>query len=263
MKIFLFKGNLLVSKYILLKYALRNNYTMTISHILKQYLRFNVVLVITICHCTSSCVTTGTGKLVQKGPMTEDLELKVLKQTGLSGTVIGGLAGGAAGFGLGLLLVTVESAAGVQRSDQERARIVAATTMAGAAAGGIFGYNKGQQKGRQVVASAKEKNQLSSMVKGAREYNARMAAENQSLRKRVAIAKTSKDKKQLATLKKEAEANLADANARLKTRQKALEKTQPDFRSGYASTLPVLKQEKAKLESTIKNIAATESVISL
>jgi predicted nucleic acid-binding Zn-ribbon protein len=101
------------------------------------------------------------------------------------------------------------------------------------------------------------------MVKGAREYNARMAAENQSLRKRVAIAKTSKDKKQLATLKKEAEANLADANARLKTRQKALEKTQPDFRSGYASTLPVLKQEKAKLESTIKNIAATESVISL
>jgi hypothetical protein len=230
---------------------------------LKHRLRLNLLLAAALCHCLVSCVSTGTGKQIKNGPMTADLESKILKQTGLSGTILGGVGGAVAGFGLGMLIVLADEAGGRTYSDEQRGRIVTATTIGGAVAGGMFGYKKGQQQGQSVVASAKEKDQLSSLVKGAREYNARLAAENQDLRIRVATAKTSKDKKQLAVLKKEAGAYLADADARLKTRQKALEKTQPEYRGDYEDTLPKLKEEKAKLESTIRDIAATESVISL
>lgn len=230
---------------------------------LKHLFRLNLLLTAALCHCLVSCVSTGTGKQIKNGPMTADLELKVLKQTGLSGTIIGGVGGAVAGFGLGMLVVLADELGGRTLSDDQRGRLVTTTTIGGAVAGGMFGYNKGQQQGQQVVASAKEKNQLSNLVKGAREYNERLAAENQDLLNRIATAKSSKDKKQLAALKKEAGGHLADADARLKTRQKALEKTQPEFRGDYEDTLPKLKQEKAKLESTIKDIAATESVISL
>ncbi len=230
---------------------------------LKHTLRLNLLLAAALCHCLVSCVSTGTGRQIKNGPMTVDLESKVLKQTGLSGTILGGLGGAAAGFGLGMLVVLADEAGGRTYSDEQRGRIVTATTIGGAVAGGMFGYKKGQQQGQRVVASAKEQNQLVSLVNGAREYNARLAAENQNLRNRVAGAKASKDSKQLAALKREAGANLADADARLRTRQIALEKVQPEHRGDYAGTLPKLQQEKAKLESTIKDIASTETIISL
>jgi len=233
---------------------------------LKNNLRFNLALALTLCHCMVSCVSTGTGKQFKNGVVTPDLEAKALKETGLSGSIIGGIGGAVAGFGLGMLIVTLDGLAGPngrQLSDQQRGQLVTTTTIGGAAAGGIFGYKKGQQKGRQLVASAKQRDQLKGLVNGARDYNARLAEKNNELKIQFAAAKAAKDKKQLAALRKNAEGNRNEAAKVLSLRQGAIAKTDPKYRSGYEGTVPKLAQEKAKLDSIIRDIAATESVISL
>ncbi len=239
---------------------------MNIPTNIKQRLQFNLVLVAAVCHCMVSCVSTGTGKKIKNGQMNQDLEARVLRETGLSGGVIGGVLGGIGGFGLGVLVIALDQAAGGHMSDQQRTGLLIGTTTLGAGLGAKYGVQKGRQQGQKLTQAAQQKKSLSELVSGARQYNSKLEQQNDNLRSRIATAKRAKDKKQLAVLKGEASSNLKEVNSRLGERQHAvgkLGKTDPAASSNYARTMPKLQQEKTKLESSIRDIASTESSISL
>lgn len=151
-------------------------------------------------------------------------------------------------------------------SDQQRTGLLLGTTALGAGLGAKYGAQKGQQKGQRLNQSAQQKQQLSELVSGARQYNSKLEQQNDNLRSRITTAKRAKDKKQLAALRSEASSNLKNINSRLGQREQAVEKlgkTDSAASKNYARTLPKLKQEKAELESAIRDIAATETSISL
>lgn len=151
-------------------------------------------------------------------------------------------------------------------SDQQRTGLLLGTTALGAGLGAKYGAQKGQQKGQRLNQSAQQKQQLSELVSGARQYNSKLEQQNDNLRSRITTAKRAKDKKQLAALRSEASSNLKNINSRLGQREQAvgkLGKTDSAASKNYARTLPKLKQEKAELESAIRDIAATETSISL
>ncbi len=215
----------------------------------------HLMLAAGLCQSLVSCVTKPVGYQAIHEPMTADLEAKVLSQTKLSGTFFGVasgvLIGAAVGYAVGAATHT----------DPTRAAIEGG--IVGGLAGGVFGYQKGQEKGRKLVATAQQKDQLHQLVDGAKKCNQQLAEENAKLRRRLASAKASKDKTQLAGLKWDANQSLREVNSRLSAREKAIEKIAPNYRAGYTRTLPDLQREKAKMESVIRDIAATESTISL
>ncbi len=234
--------------------------------LIKNNLRFNLALTLALCHCMASCVSTGTANKIKGGQMNKDLEARVLHETGLSGGVLGGVLGGVGGFGLGVLVIALDQAAGGHMSDQQKTALLMGTTVVGAGLGAKYGAQKGQQKGQRLNQAAQQKQKLSELVSGARQYNSKLEQQNDNLRSRIATAKRAKDKKQLAALKQEANSNLKDINSRLGERQKAvgkLGKIDSAASINYARTMPKLQQEKTQLESAIRDIAATESSISL
>lgn len=210
-----------------------------------------------------SCVMPGTAKLVKTQVIDDGLERKVLQQTGLSGAVGGFLVGAAAGILLASLQIALEEQRlGRKLTDRERAIYVAQAT-AMAMAGGIFGWHKGREKGAKVVATAKDRDRLAQLVKGAKNYNAHLDDYNSVLRKEATLAKVSNDKSRLRALGKEATYKIKTVNKTIADRTKSVNNLPPDFRGGYKATLAPLIRERDELQAAIQNIAAAEKSIQL
>lgn len=230
-----------------------------------RYVRWsNLPLVMVfLSYSLVSCVTPGTGKLVKTQVMDDGLERKVLRQTGLTGAAAGFLVGAAAGILLAAVQISLaEQSLGRKLTDQERSIYVAEAT-ALAFAGGVFGWHKGQQKGAKVVATAKDRDNLKQLVQGAKNHNAYMANYNDNLRREIASATASKDKKRLHDLGKEASAMLKSEDKTIANRTSSSSKLPPSYRGGYQNTINPLIQERNELDAAVKKIAATEKAVSL
>ena len=186
--------------------------------------------------------------------MTSDLEAKVLKETGISGALIGALATGAA---TGALTFATLAASG---ASLEQAAVGAAIGgAAGAVAGGVAGYQQGKKQGQKMVAQAMTRDQVRQLVQGAREYNARLAQNNATLRTALQRAKASGDKKTLGTIRKEGTKELKILDQRLANREKALK--QGKFPSGsgkseYQAQVIKAKSERAQLVKIVNESSA-------
>lgn len=169
----------------------------------------------------NSCTTQSTAYQVQTQPMSQDLEKKVLRETGLSGMAIGAIVGGIVVGGLSA--VAVKAAGG---SSQQVKNAATAGFVAGAVGGGIKGHQEGQKKGQQTVAASMTRDQARQLVKGARAHNQELASFNSGLRKKIASVKQFSDpkEKKLAyqTLKKQTDNKIRDTDSKIKLRNDAL-----------------------------------------
>lgn len=170
---------------------------------------------------TNSCTTQSTAYKVQTQPMSVDLEKKVLQETGVSGMAVGAVVGGVA---TGAALALLTKAAGGNEEQVKRAAI--AGFAVGAVGGGIKGYQEGQKKGQQMVASSMTRDQAKQLVKGARAHNQQLASYNSGLRKKIASVKQFSDPKEkklaYTTLAKQTDKMIKDADRKIETRNKAL-----------------------------------------
>jgi hypothetical protein len=184
---------------------------------ISRYLSPLLALAISVAGCT----TVETQKIVLAEPMSEDLEARVLRETGLSGAAIGGLGGALAGFGSGFLIATVAGA-----SPTEAALIGTAGAVAGGVAGGVGGYYQGKKQGQKIVASAMTRDNLQKLLDGAKAYNARLSKVNAQLQEELSELKAKAPSPQRAKTNSQvsrlAVKEINEANKRISQREKAL-----------------------------------------
>lgn len=169
----------------------------------------------------NSCTTQSTAYQVQTQPMSQDLEKKVLQETGLSGALLGAAAGAVAGA---VVVGGLTALAGGNADQIRRNALIGAGV--GAAGGGVKGYQEGQKKGQQMVAATMTRDQARQLVKGARAHNQQLASYNSGLRKKIASVKQFSDPKEkklaYSTLKKQTDKMVADADKKIEIRNSAL-----------------------------------------
>jgi hypothetical protein len=217
------------------------------------------LLLVLISQSLMSCVSTKTAGVVQTQVMDPGLERKVLRETGLSGALLGVVTGAAIGIGAALLVGAITG------QQPNTGQMVAAGVM-GATAGGIFGWHKGKEKGGKVLATAKDRDHLKQLALGARQYNAHIDNYNTNLRRDIASAKSSKDQTRLLALSKAASAKLSQVDKTITVRQTSINNLPPSYRDGYKSTLAPLQREEKELrqlEAAVRNMAGTEKSIKL
>ena len=232
---------------------------------------FLTVLRLPVAMCLSAailiapgCTTVATQKRVLEEPLSADTEQRVLKETGISGAIVGSIAGGVVAGGVTLLIA---KASGM--SNQDALITAGAAGVAGAVAGGVIGYQKGKEQGQKIVARSMERDQLAKLLKGARAYNARLERVNDSLRTQVRevkrMANPKMKKQEYAQLLKLAKREDTDASKRITEREKALEN--PKWRSSdkpaYKETLQDLKSEKKQLGTLIGQIEKSQQTAAL
>lgn len=169
----------------------------------------------------NSCTTQSTAYQVQTQPMNQDLEKKVLQETGLSGMAVGAVVGGLA---TGAAVALLTKVAGGNEEQVKRAAI--AGFAAGAVGGGVKGYQEGQKKGQQMVGSVMTRDQARQLVKGAKSHNQQLASYNSRLKEKIASVKQFSDPKEkklaYSTLKKQTDKMIKDADKKIETRNTAL-----------------------------------------
>jgi hypothetical protein len=210
---------------------------------------------------TSSCTTTGTQKRILTEPMTEDLEAKVLKETGISGAVVGAIVGGAAVGGLTFLALSASGA-----SVEEALIAGAVAGVVGATAGGMGGYQAGKRQGQKVVLQAMDRDQVAMYLEGARQYNLQMAKNNEILSKELKsisqLTNQKERKSRSARASKTAKAELKAADKRVEQREKAIEGLawEDNDVAVYKRELQELKVQRDQLRNTIVKLSETEVV---
>jgi hypothetical protein len=181
-----------------------------------------------------------------------DWKKKVLRETGVSGALIGVAAGAATGAATGALL------ARSQGLDMKRGAIVGA--IVGAAAGGTIGYHRGKQQGEKVVAKAMSRDTINSLLRGAKAYNQGLVNYNRELTTKISAARKEADpntqKKRYKSLEMEARGMLGDADSRVKERKKAANNPQWDSnqRKQYANTISPLTTQRNALAKQVENL---------
>lgn len=215
------------------------------------------IAALSLLHLTA-CTTTGTRDRVLAEPMTADLEAQVLKETGISGAVLGALAGAVVVGGATML------AARAAGASAEEALIAGAIgALAGGTGGGMAGYSQGKKKGQEIVGEAMTRDQVAKYLQGAKDYNANLAKNNAAIRAGIQsarqIEKPNVRKAQLARLDKAARTELKDVEKREAQREKALENLNWDSAdaSAYRQRLAELKQQKVALINTINELNAS------
>lgn len=213
----------------------------------------------------NSCTTQSTAYQVQTQPMNQDLEKKVLQETGLSGMAVGAVVGGVA---TGAALALLTKAAGGNEEQVKRAAI--AGFAAGAVGGGMKGYQEGQKKGQQMVGSAMSRDQAKQLVKGAKAHNQQLASYNSGLRKKIASVKQFSDpkEKKLAynTLAKQTDKMIKDADKKIEIRNKALEsdkwaKNSGSEKSQYRGLTNDMVKERNSLTSYSAQVSKLEQSV--
>lgn len=208
----------------------------------------------------AGCTTVETQKIVLAEPMSEDLEARVLRETGLSGAAIGGLGGALVGFGSAFVIATVAGA-----SPTQAALIGTAGAVAGGVAGGVGGYYQGKKQGQKIVSSAMSRDNLQKLLNGAKAYNARLSKVNAQLKEELAELKAEAPSPQRAKtnalVSRLAIKEINEANKRIAQREKALNNPAWDNSQkqqykqeltrlvGERDTLVRIKEASAKLSS--------------
>jgi outer membrane lipoprotein SlyB len=169
-----------------------------------------------------SCVTKQTGLEVLSQPMTQDLEIKVLRQTKFTGAAIG--------VGVGAL--TGALVAGIDANlrglnEEQTRRNIASGAVAGGAAGGYIGYRQGEKKGNEVVAKSLQRDQLRQLNKSAQAYNDNASQFNSALRRKMNQTKSISDPKEKKAMYKallgQGDKKARDVNSRIAQRQNAIQ----------------------------------------
>ncbi len=198
----------------------------------------------------AGCTTTETQRIVLTEPMSEDLEKRVLKETGLSGALIGGIGGVALGFGTGFLAATIAGA------DPTTAVLTGAgTAVAGGVAGGVGGYYTGKRQGEKIVATAMDRDNLSQLLKGARDYNARLKSVNTQLQRELRVLQSSEAGKSKTRtslqISRLAAQEINEANKRIAQREAAINNPAWDNsqKTQYRKELNTLVAERNTLQS--------------
>ena len=225
------------------------------------HLRFTAILCATVL-CLNSCTTQKTAYAVQTQPMSADLEKKVLRETGLSGAVIGGVVGGITGA----LVMGIDARMRGLSPEETQKRIAIGAT-AGAVGGGVIGYNQGRQKGGEMVAKSIGRDRLNQLLAGAQAQNQHLASFNAGLKDQIAKAGRISDPKEkraaYSSLRKQSNRELSEANSRIELRNKALQN--PRFsnqeRNAYQSKRNDLVNKRNSLEESINQIAKSEQAI--
>jgi len=207
----------------------------------------------------TSCVTPGTRDRLCAEPLTADLEAQVLKETGISGAVLGAIGGGLAVGGLTALAMAASGA-----SMEEALLVGGVAAIAGATGGGMAGYKKGKIEGQKTVAEAMNRDQVAKYVQGARAYNENLAKTNSMLANEVKNIRQLDDKKiqksRLARVDRAARTELKDVDARVDAREKAIAKLNwPDKdKAEYKAELATLKKQRDQLRKTLLAINEPE-----
>lgn len=204
----------------------------------------------------NACTTTGTKERVLAEPMSADLEAQVMKETGISGAVIGAAAGAVLGG-----LATMGAAAVAGASAEEALIAGAIGAVVGGTAGGMGGYQEGKKKGQQVVAQAMTRDQVEKYLQGAKAYNVRLANANSALKSELGsirqINEPSLRKARLSRLDKAARSELKDVDKRLAQREGALDNLNFGSKSDevvYKQRLAELKTQRTVLVNTINSL---------
>lgn len=220
-------------------------------------------LIIVLNFLFAACTTTQTQKLVLSEPMNSDLEGRVMRETGISGAVVGGLAGGAGAGGLAFLTAVATG------SSAENAGIDAAIAGGGGAVvGGVAGAEEGREKGEKIIAQAMSRDQIQSYIQGARAYNQRIAQDNESLKSQIQEISeepnVSERKPQYYKLKVLTESEMKTVDNRIGDRQKALNDLdwQSSDKSQYEAELSALKAERKQLQVTYAQLVESTSAAS-
>lgn len=228
------------------------------------HLRSGMMLALCVALFSSGCTTVETSRIVLEEPMTADTEARVLKETGISGALIGGLVGG---------LAVGATAAGITAlrggNSQQIATAGVGGFVGGAAAGGVAGYYKGKEQGQKIVAKAMTRDQVRQILEGARRYNRRLANVNEALRERVRQVRKSRDprvqRQEYSQLIRVAKKEAQDSAKRINEREKALvqAKWSSDDKPIYRERLTTLKEEHRDLSSLITKMEKAQQNVSL
>jgi len=207
-----------------------------------------IVACITVV-CMIGCTTLQTQKLVVSEPMTQDTEARVLRETGISGAIIGGLGAGLATFGATFLIATLAGA------DPAQAAIIAGGAGGVAAIGGsAYGYNAGKKQGQKIVASAMRRDQLETLLAGAKAYNARLAKVNARLSKEMKKIHNQpygpEKKRAYSQIAKVSVREISEASKRIEQRRKALQNPAwvDTQKTQYRQELQILGTERNDLQ---------------
>jgi hypothetical protein len=218
------------------------------------------------CVPLSSCVSSQTSKLVKEGYMTEDLEKRVLRETGVSGAAIGALTGASIGAMGGLANEGWSALIEGRPFDKERAKRDATIgAYAGGVTGGYIGYQQGRREGEQLIVAAMSRDNIDQLLRGARAYNAGLRNYNAGLRTKISAARKESDaakrKASYGKLQREANAQLNDANDRVAQRWNAggNQKWDQDQRSNYRETVRPLVAQRDALKEQVDTLARLRS----
>jgi len=194
--------------------------------------------------------------------MTEDVESKVMKETGISGAVIGAAAGAAAGIVFGVAAEAARSRLAGQNFNVENAKRNALVLgVAGMAAGGQIGYSEGQKQGEKLVVKAMDRDSVETLLKGARAYNKGLQTYNTKLRSRIAAARNASDvatrRSGYKSLESEAKSQLDNANQRIAERKKAVgnQAWAASQRKDYKDTIGPLAAQRNSLQKQVDLLA--------
>jgi len=209
----------------------------------------------------TSCTTLDTQKKVLNEPMSEDTEAQVLRETGISGAIVGALIGGAV-LGGTVALIMVASGASVEQA----AIGGAAGAVAGATGGGIAGYYKGKEEGQKTVARAMDRDQVAKYVRGARAYNQHLAKTNATLADELKNIRQMNNpkvqKSRLAQVDKIAKTELKGVDKRVELREKAIKNLHwpKADKVAYQKELVDLKKQRNQLRENLLQASEYETV---
>jgi hypothetical protein len=193
--------------------------------------------------------------------MNEDLEKKVLQETGVSGAALGALSGAAIGAAAGVATEGAESLLGGRKFDAERAKEKALVGgIAGGVTGGYIGYQKGRREGEKLVSAAMSRDNVNNLLKGAQAYNDGLKKYNAGLRSKIAAAKKEPDasrRKSLKSLEREAKGQLVNADNRIAMRSKGAGNLKWDLkqRQAYNRTVESLTTQRNSLQKQVDTLA--------
>lgn len=230
----------------------------------KQY-RVFTVFACAASMLLNSCTTQSTAYQVQTQPMNQDLEKKVLRETGISGAAIGAAAGAATGA---ILAGAITAIAGGSSDQITKNALIGAGV--GAAGGAVKGYQEGQDKGQQMVAASMTRDQARQLVQGAKAHNRQLANYNNGLRSKINSVKQFSDQKEkklaYRALARQTNGQIKDADMLIETRKKALQsdkwaKDTSNEKEQYRALTKELETQRSALASYSTQLSQLEQSV--